>query len=154
MDDNLPGGRRDRSRSRHDTDDPANVADPAQTGDVFSVPSTTIAQADLIYPARGADPDLLPALALIPERFRRAQSSDEQVAQWITFQSMWFCDGLPATIQLYPRPGIDPQQAFDHLQVVQGCFGSQHEHKVAAVAWLASRWFSRYDFDGVTEPEQ
>lgn len=120
-------------------------------GDNFAVPSTTITPGDLVFPARGADPELLPALAQIPEEYRRPEASgDPEALRWAKFQSTWFSEGLPATLQLYPRPGINAQQAFDHLSVLQGCYGSQHEHKAAAVAWLASRWFTGYDFDGAT----
>ena len=127
------------------------MTDP--TGDAFAMPSTTITQRDLVFPARGANPDLLPAYALIPEQYRNPESSgDPEALKWAAFQSLWFFHGLPATVQLYPRPGINPQQAFDHLRVVQGCFGSQHEHKAAAVAWLASQWFFDYDFDGAAGP--
>jgi len=127
------------------------MTDP--TGDRFAVPSTTITPGDLAFPARGADTGLLPAYALIPEEYRRPESSgDPDAVKWTRFQSIWFFQGLPATVQLYPRPGINPQRAFDHLRVVQGCFGSPHEHKAAAVAWLASLWFTGYDFDGAADP--
>ena len=119
-------------------------------GDKFAKPSATITPGDLVYPARGANPDLLPALSLIPDEYLRPESSgNTEAVKWTQFQGRWFFEGLPPTVQLYPRPGINAQQAFDHLRVLQGCFGSQHEHKVAAVAWLASRWFTGYDFDGV-----
>ena len=116
--------------------------------DLFEVPSTTISRVDLAYPARGANPDLLPPLDLIPDAFQHPRAGDVEALKWLKFQRIWFSTGLPATLQLYPRPGINPKDAFDHLCVVEGCFGSPHEHKVAAVAWLASRWFTGYDFDG------
>jgi hypothetical protein len=118
--------------------------------DPFEVPSTTITRGDLAFPARGANPDLLPAFAVIPKEYRSPEpSGDLEALKWANFQGRWFSEGLPATLQLYPRPGINAQQAFDHLTVLQGCYGSKHEHKAAAVAWLASRWFTGYDFKGV-----
>ena len=120
----------------------------AATHDLFEAPSSTITRVDP-YPARGANPDLLPPLDLIPEADQHPRAGDVEALKWLKFQRIWFFDGLPATLQLYPRPGIDPKDAFDHLSVVQGSNGSKHEHKVAAVAWLASRWFTGYNFDGV-----
>ncbi|MBG6057784.1 hypothetical protein RCH16_000694 [Cryobacterium sp. MP_M5] len=125
----------------------------ASESDPFEMPSTTITRGDLTYPARGANPDLLPPLRLIPEAFQHPRAGNVEALQWLKFQSIWFSTGLPATLQLYPRLGINLKDAFDHLAVVQGSYGSKNEHKAAAVAWLASRWFTGYDFDGADPAE-
>lgn len=111
--------------------------------DGFDKPSTTITKVDLAFPARGASPELLPRYNTIPDEFKLDRVNDENTS-WISFQSLWFSRGLPETLEMYPREGIDAKQAFEHLSVLQGSFGSKHEHKMAAVAWLASRWFSGY----------
>ena len=109
----------------------------ARADDQFNQPNPTITPIDLAFPARGADPDFLPPMGEIPSDFDGKDAWDE-------FHSTWFSQGLPANVELYVRDGIDPQQAWDHLRVVQGCFGSKHEHKMAALAWLSSRWFTGY----------
>lgn len=121
---------------------------PVTTKNQFLEPSTTIRDVDLAFPARGNDPELLPAMNLIPEEFKRNRASDEDAHKWVEFQSKWFSEGLPSTLQLYPSEGINPQHAFNHLRVLQGCYGSRHEHKSASVAWLASLWFDGYDYNG------
>ncbi len=102
--------------------------------DGFDHPNTTITAIDLAFPARGADPAFLPPAETIPEEFDSKSSWDE-------FHSRWFFEGLPSGVELFPREGIDAQQAWDHLRVVQGCYGSMHEHKMAALSWLSYRWF-------------
>ena len=88
----------------------------ARMSDLFEMPSTTITQGDLAYPARGANPDLLPSLDLIPEAFQHPRAGDVEALQWLKFQSIWFSKGLPATLQLYPRPGINPKDAWDSVR--------------------------------------
>lgn len=105
--------------------------------DGFDQPNTTIAAADLAFPARGADPEFLPPFDLIPAAF-------ESRADWDLFHRTWFHRGLPETVELYPRDGVDPEHAWNHLRVVQGSFASKHEHKMAALSWLASRWFEGF----------
>jgi len=118
------------------------------TAATFARPSTTISQADLVFQARGADPELLPSMEMIPAEFKGQGATSAVAQKWLAFQRTWSGGGLPPTTQLYPRDGISAAEAYGHLSVVQGCFGSKHEHKVAAVAWLASLWFEEYDFLG------
>ncbi|WP_433673945.1 hypothetical protein [Microbacterium gorillae] len=105
--------------------------------DGFEHPNPTITDLDLAFPARGADPDVLPPMSIIPDRYDGKED-------WDAFHRAWFYTGLPETVQLDVRAGIDPRQAWNHLRVVQGCYGSKHEHKMAALAWLSSRWFAGY----------
>lgn len=105
--------------------------------DGFELPNPSITAIDLAFPARGADPDFLPPMSMIPDRY---DGKDD----WEAFHRTWFYTRLPDTAQLDVRAGIDPGQAWNHLRVVQGCFGSKHEHKMAALAWLSSRWFAGY----------
>ncbi|MBU8820874.1 hypothetical protein KL864_33965 [Mycolicibacterium goodii] len=80
--------------------------------------------------------DLLPPLEDIP-----AQYPDRE--HWLEFQHKWFAGSLPAEIEAEPADGIDVQAAARHLAAIQRSFEPKHEHKMAAVAWLASRWFKR-----------
>jgi hypothetical protein len=106
-------------------------------GDGFDEPNATITAVDLAFPARGADPEFLPPVDRVPSDF-------EGKAAWDEFHRTWFHRGLPATVELDVRDGIDPERAWNHLRVVQGCYDSKHEHKMAALAWLSSRWFAGY----------
>jgi hypothetical protein len=65
----------------------------------------------------------------------------DQGQKWIDFQRTWFFSGLAETTKLHLREGIDGEEAMRHLKVIQGSFAPKHEHKEAAVAYLASLWF-------------
>lgn len=60
---------------------------------------------------------------------------------WVEFQRRWFFHGLPKGTQFKPRNGVDQNLALRHLAAIQGSFEPKHEHKEAAVAYLASLWF-------------
>jgi hypothetical protein len=62
--------------------------------------------------------------------------------KWERFQSDWFYCGLKSTDGLIPREGVDKAKAMRHLKTIQGSFEPSHEDKVAAVAYLASLWFT------------
>ena len=64
---------------------------------------------------------------------------------WIEFQERWFFEGLPKETRFYVKDGIDKDAALRHLSVIQGSFSPKHEHKMAAVAYLASLWFNEVD---------
>jgi hypothetical protein len=58
---------------------------------------------------------------------------------WSKWQRTWFFEGLKE----YPAPkdGVDLRKAMRHLTAIQRSFEPKHEHKEAAVAFLASQWF-------------
>lgn len=60
---------------------------------------------------------------------------------WRRFQSDWLARGLPPSVRVRARPGVDLNTAFRHLAAIQGSYQPKHEHKEAAVAYLASLWF-------------
>lgn len=90
---------------------------------------------DVLIAFPGSLGDLLPSMSIIPEEFKNDRSGNP----WLKWQSVWFYEGLPG----YPSPkdGISLDLAMRHLSCIQRSFEPKHEHKVAAVAWLASRWF-------------
>ncbi|TAK93776.1 hypothetical protein EPO05_06940, partial [Patescibacteria group bacterium] len=88
------------------------------------------------FPASVAD--LMPAYDDIPEDFRRNRG---EARPWIRFQQDWFFRGLPGAV-FTPKDGIDKATAMRHLAVIQGSFEPKHEHKEAAVAYLASLWLA------------
>jgi hypothetical protein len=63
--------------------------------------------------------------------------------QWRQFQRDWFYNGLPDTTQFWAVEGVDAEMAFRHLSAVQRSFEPKHQHKEAAVAYLASRWLTK-----------
>lgn len=86
----------------------------------------------------GTVADLMPAYADIPEDFRLNRGD---ARAWIKFQQDWFFHGLPSGTKFLPRDGIDLAEALRHLKAIQRSWEPKHEHKEAAVAYLASLWF-------------
>jgi len=82
---------------------------------------------------------LLPAYGNIPKDFRDSIGRNK----WQRFQEDWFFEGLNRD-RLVCKEGIDAKKALRHLAVIQGSFEPKHEHKRAAVAYLASLWFDDY----------
>lgn len=83
---------------------------------------------------------LMPLYSAIPEEFQRGHTD------WNRFVSHWFFRGDPfATWDLHVNPDVDPEKAFRHLSTILKSWQPKHEHKEAAVAWLASRWFSKIE---------
>ena len=85
------------------------------------------------------------ALELMPPRDEceaaLADLSAKERKKWIDFQRTWFFNGLPKDVKFTLRDGIDGDKALRHLGMIQGSFAPKHEHKEAAVAYLASLWF-------------
>lgn len=80
--------------------------------------------------------DLLPPMEIIPTQYPHRQ-------EWLEFQHKWFAGTLPTDAEVEPADGVDAEAAGRHLTAIQRSFQPPHEHKIAAVAWLASRWFKR-----------
>lgn len=85
------------------------------------------------FPARVEN--LMPAYASIPDEFKHHRNP------WCEFQAKWFYEGLKKEDFLTAKPGINYNAAMRHLSAIQGSFEPKHEHKMAAVAYLASLWF-------------
>lgn len=77
---------------------------------------------------------LMPNYKDIPDEFKRSSN------KWNAWQSKWFFTGLKA----FPdaKDGVDSGAAVRHLKAIQGSWQPKHEHKQAAVAYLASLWFT------------
>jgi len=76
---------------------------------------------------------LMPAYEDIPDEFKRQDNP------WVKLQQKWFFHGL-AEIPT-AKPGIDLSVAMEHLSTIQRSWEPKHQHKEAAVAYLASLWF-------------
>ena len=94
-----------------------------------------VTDADVAFGGRVRD--LMPAYKDIPDEFKRGASP------WCQWQSDWFFKGLSALPTA--RSGIDGKRAMRHLATIQRSFEPAHEHKEAAVAYLASQWFESPD---------
>ncbi len=94
---------------------------------------------DMAFPARGVE--LAPPMDEIPEVYRDGHG------EFSGFAGHWFFAGLGEGSAFHPRSGIDARKAFEHLNVIMGCYGLKHEHKEAAVDYLASMWFEAVVLD-------
>ena len=77
--------------------------------------------------------DCMPVYSEIHDEFKRDRNT------WVRWQTQWFFDGLKAAPA--PREGVDGKAAMRHLSHIQRSWDTKHEHKKAAVAYLASMWF-------------
>ena len=112
-------------------------------GDGFDQPHE-VSDLQVVFPADLGN--LLPAWDAIPENFR-THLGDAQSRPWKEFQARWFFKGFSKSA-VTPRDGVDLDKAIRHLKVIQGSYEPKHEHKEAAVAWLASRWFEAVSLHG------
>lgn len=107
---------------------------PATVAERFAAPF----ELDRMTGLMGATDDvcrLMPAMADIPEEFRRNYDNS-----FVRLQARWFHTGFGRG-ELRARPGIDHAKALRHLEAIQRSFEPAHEHKQAAVAYLMSLWF-------------
>lgn len=108
---------------------------PDPLNDGFDQPQE-IEEALQVFPADVKD--LMPIWEEIPIEFRSMNDRTE----WNKFVSTWFYTGWPKDKQLYSRSDVDPEKALTHLNTILRSFQPKHEHKMAAVSWLMSRWYA------------
>lgn len=125
-------------------------ANPDEAGAGAKAPTIIPFDDGFDYPAKVKDTEvafgsnlleggLLPVWSSIPSEFRVGRGRG-RARVWRTFQHEWLYRGLSAEA-VKPREGIDWDDAWRHLAVIQRSWEPTPEHKAAAVAWLASRWF-------------
>ena len=90
---------------------------------------------DLAFPTK--TDGVMPAYDDIPSDFRNKRGD---ARKWCEFQSRWFFSGIEFSC-LKHKAGVDAAKAIKHLSYIQGSWEPSHEHKSAAVAYLASLWF-------------
>ena len=100
---------------------------------------TPVDDLTIAFPANALD--LMPPYDEIPEEFRANSAFNGGGGKWVQFQSDWFYDGIKDDLKIVPKDGIDQTAAMRHLAAIQRSYAPKHEHKVAAVAYLASLWF-------------
>jgi hypothetical protein len=100
----------------------------------MTMPAFMPVEVDDVSIAFGGGGDLAKMMPKVPENYPDRQ-------KWERFQNDWFYHGLKSTAGLVAREGVDKDKAIRHLKTIQGSFEPKHEHKEAAVAYLASLWF-------------
>lgn len=84
---------------------------------------------------------LMPVYNEIPDEFKSLNKQNK----WLQFQSDWFYRGLE-NLKITTKDGIDKTVALRHLAEIQRSWAPKHEHKMAAVAYLASLWFDDVNY--------
>jgi hypothetical protein len=93
---------------------------------------TDVSDVDMAF--GGGVRKLMPPYDEIPDEFKRSSNP------YVRFQQSWFFSGLKKDQIPAAKPGVDQKKALRHLSTIQGSFEPKHEHKEAAVAYLASLW--------------
>lgn len=103
-----------------------------KTSDRFEQPQT-VTEPQRVF---GGDAlNLMPPMADIPTDYPDRR-------EWTAFAHHWFFSGDPFAVwDVGVRDGVDPDVALRHLETIKASWAPKHEHKEAAVAWLASRWY-------------
>jgi hypothetical protein len=114
----------------------ANLDDsPPDPKDPWRLP-WPVSQIELAFPAHAMK--RMPAWADIPAEFK------DYTNRFYRFVDKWFLEGADAA-QLQTVTGVDRKTAIRHLQHILGSYEPKHEHKMAAAAYLLSRWFTLAD---------
>lgn len=82
---------------------------------------------------------LMPDVDAIPEEFWRSSN------EWARIASSWFSAGLPANVEFHMADGVGGQQMFEHLSCILGSYQPKHQHKIASVAFLLSKWCTKIE---------
>lgn len=125
--------------------------------DQWSVPME-VTDLDIAFPARGLE--LAPEWDDIPLEFRPVGSPTPEVRPYIDLADQlfnWyagFAVGLKTNGVIEIKAGIEARTMQRHIQVVLLCYGFQHEHKIAAAAYLLSRWITFTEKGGADAQEE
>lgn len=92
--------------------------------------STPLADAELAK--------LVPAYEDIPAAFKVENRNGAN--PYVAFHRRWFFHGLPENTRLVGKDGVDPEAALRHLAAINRSRAIKHQHKEAAIAYLASLW--------------
>lgn len=89
------------------------------------------------FPAHVAH--LMPQQQHIADSYRL--ESNVTPNEWAQFASQWFAGKLPSDMGILPKEKINVRVAYEHLNAILRSYEPKHEHKLSAVAFLASKWF-------------
>ena len=91
---------------------------------------------DVLFAFPGHLDRLLPEWDDIPDDFKNPRN------EWCVFVHDWFFNGWPEDRDLFSREDVEPEMAYRHLPTILMSYEPKHEHKMAGVAWLMSRWYA------------
>ena len=95
------------------------------------------------YPIDGMNVhEMVPPYALIPSPYRAEFGEGKP---WVELTDQLFFRGNGQHVSYSMKEGINSQLAFVNLRVILSSFELKHEHKIAAAAYLMSRWFERFE---------
>ncbi len=86
--------------------------------------------------------EMIPPYALIPSPYRAEFGEGKP---WVELADQLFFRGSGQHVSYSMQEGINSQLAFVNLRVILSSFELKHEHKIAATAYLMSRWFVRFE---------
>lgn len=86
----------------------------------------------------------------IPPMSELPDTTRGEYATWNKLFNQMFFSGVSG-LQLIPRPGVDAERAWRHIQYVMRSWEPRHEHKEAGCAWLMHQWFESWSLQ---EPAQ
>jgi len=123
---------------------------PAPLNDGFDHPKP-VADTEKAFPTQRVIDRLMPVFGSVPPAFQHHRGDTEEARLWHTLADRMSANDIPATLALLPREGIDPELAWANLVAITQSWVPKHEHKIAAVAWLAHRWFIEVDYGEAAE---
>ena len=86
--------------------------------------------------------EMIPPYDVIPSPYR-AEFGEGKM--WVELADRLFFRGNGQHVSYSMQEGINSQLAFVNLRVILSSFELKHEHKIAAAAYLMSRWFVRFE---------
>ena len=87
---------------------------------------------------------LVPPYAIIPTPYRAEFGEGKP---WVELADQLFFKG-GKHVSYSMQEGVKSHYAFVNLQTILGSYELKHEHKIAATAYLMSRWFERFEILG------
>lgn len=85
--------------------------------------------------------EMIPPYNLIPSPYRAEFGEGKP---WVELADRLFFEG-GKHVSYSMQDGVKSQQAFENLQRILSSLELKHEHKIAAAAYLLSRWFERFE---------
>ena len=86
---------------------------------------------------------LLPKWEEIPKEFIDGTKHNNK---WIKAVDDWFFNGIKL-INVVMKEGVEKPHAITHISSIVRSWEPQHEHKVAGVAYLMSKWFEKFEYE-------
>lgn len=86
-------------------------------------------------------PDVTHGISHIPKRDSIPSEFFDFNNKWRKIASNAFFGNLPKNIKYIPKEGVDKGKAIFAIQLILESFRPEHNHKIAACAYLLSEWF-------------